>query len=119
MIRLPAVIAIVAAALIATASWAAIPTEGKLQFGVFRNGDPIGSHTITFSDDGSSVEIRTDVAVKMAFFTVFRFEHSGHEQWAGDRLVALSSTTNDNGTDHSLSVHTADGALVVNGDGAI
>lgn len=96
---------------------AAIPDQKALHFEVFRDGDPVGTHDITFSDNGARVDIKTRIAVKMAFITVYRFEHDGHEQWRGDDLVALDSKTNDDGTRHQLAVKGADGELEVTGDG--
>jgi len=94
-----------------------IPSNGILKFDVLRDGTPVGSHTIAFSDGGQSVDIKTDIAVKMLFVTVYRFEHNSHETWRGDQLVALESKTNEDGTDHTLSVKAGDAALNIVGDG--
>lgn len=101
----------------AAAPAATVPGQGALHFGVFRDGEPVGTHDIVFADAGARVDIRTRVAVKLAFITVYRFEHDGHEAWNGDDLMALDSTTNDDGTRHRLSVKGGHASLSVTGDG--
>lgn len=95
-----------------------LPSE-SLSFAVLRNGDPVGTHTVRFQPqpDGFSVAIDTNVVVKMAMIPVYRFEHHGQEVWRGDQLVGLSSTTNDDGTRHTLKVKGGAAGLEVNGDG--
>ena len=87
---------------------ASLPAE--LDYVVFRNGDPVGRHVVAFTREGDStnVKITTHVAVKLAFITVYRFDHSGVKSWKGNHLLALKSETYDDGTSHRLSV-TADG----------
>ncbi len=105
--------------LIGTAEAAPIP-EQPLDFTVTRNGEPVGKHVIAFrrAEDGVAVDIKTNVAVKLAFITVYRFEHQGSELWRSDRLFSLQSTTNDDGTQHSLQVVANGGKLQITGDGA-
>jgi hypothetical protein len=71
-----------------------------LRFRALRHGSPIGEHRVTFRPDGNrlTVETRVEIAVKVLFFTVFRFRHEAEEVWQSDRLVSVKSTTDDNGT---------------------
>lgn len=91
----------------------------SLSFTVLRNGDPIGTHAYKFKEAGprTYVDIVTDIKVKVAFLTVYRFEHEAREEWFKDKLVKTFSTTNDDGTDHTLNVSKTKGALNVDGDG--
>lgn len=77
---------------------------GPLKFTVLRDGSEIGTHKIDVRRDGAAtrVNIKTDIAVKMAFITVYRFEHSGKEEWRNGQLVQIESKTNDDGTDKWL-----------------
>jgi hypothetical protein len=114
---------VLAAALCTALSGAAQATqipEQPLDFTVTRNGEAVGKHVVTFRrmEDGVAVDVSTNVAVKMAFITVYRFEHQGSELWRGDRLVSLRSTTNDDGTPHTLQVHATGSKLQIVGDGA-
>ncbi len=100
------------------AAWT-IPDGGMLRFQVLREGSPIGTHTLRFAEDADAlrVEVVTDVAVDVAFITVYRFAHEGREVWRDGRLVALDSQTDDDGTDHRLTISAEGGKLVVEGDG--
>ena len=97
-----------------------VPTNGELDFTVLREGSEIGTHRIGFRQNGAALEvdIKTRIAVKMAFITVFRFEHDGHEVWRDNKLVSMETKTHDDGEDHSL-VATANGSgeLKIVGDG--
>lgn len=97
---------------------AAVPTSGELNFTVMREGDVIGSHRLVFSanDDELTVDIDTDIAVKVMGIAFYRFEHEGHEVWTDGHLVSINSTTNDDGTDHRLNAVAEDGVLLVDGD---
>jgi hypothetical protein len=101
----------------ATASAMEVPRE-PLSFTVLRNGDVVGTHSIHFQPqaDGVNVAVDTNVVVKMAMIPVYRFEHHGQETWSRGQLVALNSTTNDDGAKHTLKVSAAPGTLEVNGD---
>jgi len=89
---------------------ATVGAHRALDFTVIREGENIGTHQIHFRKNGAALEvdIKTRIAVKFAFITVFRFEHDGHEVWRGNKLVAMETKTNDDGTNHSLVV-SADG----------
>lgn len=103
----------------AISSLAAPPPGGVLDFTVLRNGSEVGRHEMLFRNeaDGLKIDIRTNVAVKVAFITAYRFEHEGHEIWQGGRLARLWSKTNDDGTRHVLDVTAGGDGLVVMADG--
>lgn len=97
-----------------------IPSSNELDFTVLRDGDEVGSHVIRFEekDQELDVNIATDVAVKLPFVgvTVYRFTHRGHEVWSGGALQELDSTTDDDGTAHSLEVNREAEQLAVKSD---
>lgn len=97
-----------------------IPANGILEFDVLRDGSSIGSHVLRFDQQGGAltVDIRTDIAVKLPLVDIalYRFEHQGREIWQDGKLVALTSTTNDDGKPHHLSVAAGGGGLMVDGD---
>jgi hypothetical protein len=91
-----------------------------LRFRALRDGSPIGEHRVTFRPDGDrlTVETRVDIAVKVLFFTAFRFRHNAEEVWQADRLMSVKSTTNDNGTLLQVSgIAVADGFRIIGDDG--
>jgi len=91
----------------------------SLAFTVMRNGDEIGTHTLKFTRSGDmlDVDIKTNIEVSIAFITVFRFVHQGHEIWNAGKLINLESTTNDDGKQHTLVVSRIQNTLSVVGDG--
>jgi hypothetical protein len=103
-----------AAFLVAIASGAAapaaradiVPEGGVLDFTVVRDGSDIGTHRITFrrQNERIDVDVVTRIAVKVAFVTVYRFEHDGHEAWQDGRLMSMETKTHDDGKDHLLKV---------------
>jgi len=97
---------------------AAIPESRRLDFTVLRDGDPVGHDILEFvqSGDQLKVQVKTNVAVKIAFVTVYRFEHQSTEIWQGGRLAQLVSRTNDDGTGHILDVRADSDNLRINGD---
>jgi hypothetical protein len=55
----------------AVAATAAMPSH--LEYDVLRNGEPVGQHVMDFRNSGDNLQaqISTNVAVKMAFITVY------------------------------------------------
>lgn len=100
-------------------AFAAPPPGGNLNFTVLRNGSQVGQHQMQFRNeaDGLKIDIRTNVAVKVAFITAYRFEHEGHEIWQNGQLMRLWSKTNDDGTHHVLDVTSGGSDLSVTADG--
>jgi hypothetical protein len=89
-------------ALAAAAAPAAAATDladGTYAFTVFRDGDPIGTHTLTARHEGGDLvlDIAVDIKVKVAFITAYRYEQTRREVWRDGRLVAFESDTNDDG----------------------
>lgn len=85
-------------ALTALPAWAAEP-PGRLRFAVFRKGAPIGEHEFRFTPTarGQRVDSRIDLAVKMAFVTVYRYAQEGRDEWRDGVLVRTDIATDDNG----------------------
>ncbi len=99
-------------------AWAAtIPPADRMPFEVTRGGDPIGTHQITFSRQGSrtQVDIAIDLEVSVAFVTVFRYRHRNTEVWEDGRLVAIDTETNDDGRDYRLTGRATAAGLEVDG----
>jgi Family of unknown function (DUF6134) len=90
-----------------------------MRFAITRNGDQIGTHSIQINRAGSeiSVNIATDLVVKVLFVTAYRFQHTESERWVNGRLVALDSTTDNNGTRHQVSIVTKASGLEMEADG--
>lgn len=98
-----------------------VPQGGVLNYWVVRDGSPIGTHIVKFSAKGNdlSVDILTDVQVKVAFITVYKFKHEGHEKWQGGQMVSMQSTTDDDGTPHDLVIVRKDGKFKATDKGTV
>jgi hypothetical protein len=104
--------------LMPAAGLAAQPTE-TMRFAIMRNGEQIGTHVIEISRSGpeTNVRIATDLAVKVFFVTAYRLQHSATERWMNGQLVALDSTTDNNGVLHQVSASRGVSGLEVKADG--
>lgn len=94
-----------------------IPESGRLSFGIFRNGDRIGSRDIRFRRDGDvlTVDSRVEIAVKILFITVYTVSERKVETWRGGALAEFRADIDDNGAKSRLSIRRANGRLLVEG----
>ena len=111
----------VSPALVGSAS-AAVATGPKhlhRVFDIMRAGSRIGTDTFDIARQGdtTTVKIDTQIVVKIAFITAYRYTHSETESWKGNQLVAFSSTTDDNGKNHEVSATQTGGKLAMVVDG--
>jgi hypothetical protein len=90
-----------------------------MSFAVTRDGEPIGSSTVRLHRDGDRTvaETATNVRVRIAYVTVYRFEERQTERWVGGRLAALHAVTDDNGRVHEVSATRRGDTLSVIADG--
>lgn len=104
---------------VAAAAAQAQDAATTLRYAVLRDGDRIGSTTVHLVHDGTATtaEIATHVQVKIAYITVYRFDQRETDRIAGDRLLALKSVTDDNGTVHDVSATSSGDSLAIDVDG--
>ncbi len=103
----------------AAADVTAGPAHVHRVFDITRGGASIGIDTfdVTRSGDTTSVAITTHIAVKIAFVTAYRYDHTETQSWTGNQLVAFRSTTDDNGHAHALSATATGGKVTLTVDG--
>lgn len=96
----------------------ALPPD-PVVFDVLRDGDKIGEHRLLFErEEGTlKVSVETDMSVKFAFLTVFRYEHKRVERWRDGELESLAGMTNDDGQQYEISIVRREGhySRTVNG----
>jgi hypothetical protein len=87
------------------------------EFAAFRNGSPLGRHRLAFTPDGPRlrVDIQIELAVKLAFITLYRYRHTNRELWEHGRLMGFASTTDDNGTPHRVEARREGDVILVEG----
>jgi len=97
---------LVAAALAAMAAGghAAEPATRVYAFQASLDGKPIGEHRFTVATEGAGrrVTSEADFKVTLLGFTAYRYRHRAQEQWAGDCLSSLTSSTDDDGKASSV-----------------
>jgi hypothetical protein len=98
---------------------AAEPGKQTLEYAVVRKDEQIGTHKVEIrrKDAETTVDIATQVAVKVAFITAYSFQQSNTEKWVNGRLVSFRGTTDDNGTRSKLEVTAGSQGLRVQADG--
>lgn len=93
---------------------AAVPERG-IHFDLLRGEALIGSHSVDFRADGDRLAVETRIEVRVAplGIVLFAYRHHGRERYAGERLVAFDSETDDDGGRFFVHGHaTADGFTV-------
>lgn len=110
-----ALAALMLVALPARASF--IPPSGEIFFKAFRDGEEIGFHKVTFTQDGARVVARTQIelSIYLAFVRVFHYTHDSTEVWENGALTSLDSRTYDDGSDEALSVSRNGNGLEIEG----
>ncbi|WP_422035400.1 DUF6134 family protein [Reyranella sp.] len=88
-------------------------------FAAFRNGERIGTHTLTFQQNGDKRVVTTsiDFAVKALGLTMYRYLHRGQEVWNGNTFESISTQTDDNGTKYGVKARQEAGGVAVVRDG--
>jgi len=95
-------------------AFTSIPQDNEIQFQILRNGNPFGDHTIKFSktaDDKTKVDIHINMSVTAGPISFFEYNHNNTEIWDGNRLVSLSSETNDDGDQYFVNAKWKDSIL--------
>jgi hypothetical protein len=112
MYRLIAAVVLAALGPVPASSAQDLPYGPTLSFAVYRNGEQIGRHEVTFQHNGQDLAVSTsvDFTVKMLGFTAYRYTHRAHEVWNGDAFQSVATQTDDNGTKYAVRAQrTADG----------
>ena len=98
--------ALVAALILGTATVAAHAADDAAKastrvyaFKAFLDDKPIGEHRFTVATQGGNraVTSEADFAVKFIGITAYHYHHHADEQWTGDCLSGLASSTDDDG----------------------
>jgi hypothetical protein len=88
-----------------------------LYFEAHRDGDPIGHHSVRFSEQAARliVDIEIRLTRTFAFIPVYRYRHQNREVWADDKLIRLDSKTDDDGVRSWVSARADGDRLLVDG----
>ncbi len=88
----------------AVAAGETVPYGNELVFAALRNGQPIGTHRLSFARQGDSLVVTTSIqlAVKVVGITAYRYAHQNREVWRGMELSSFESSTDDDGTPYAV-----------------
>jgi hypothetical protein len=95
----------------------AVAAPAVKRFRVLRQGQAIGTHTVTIDRHGEVQEARTevDVAIRMAGIVVYRFRQRLSERWRGGMLVQAQGFRERNGERFELLGRAEGGVIQVQG----
>lgn len=96
---------------------AAGPLPVDRTFEVFRKGERIGTHAVTFRATAGGLGVRhdIDIVVKLAFIPIYRYRQEVEDLWRDGRLVATDADTDDNGDRSFVRVRQRGTRLVLEG----
>jgi hypothetical protein len=107
---------IIAALLASPGAFAAdSPYPSRISYAIYREGQLIGRHNVTFEHKGPLKQVKVDceVEVKALGVTAYRYSHHAVEEWNGEQLQSLRTKTDDNGKRYTVTADRRDGALMV------
>jgi hypothetical protein len=78
---------------------ASIPDGKTLTFRAYIDDTDLGTHTIRWTSQGDTITatIEIDLGARVLFLPVYSYKHRSQETWRDGHLVAISTTTNDDG----------------------
>ena len=78
---------------------ATLPSAGRFEYDVIREGEKIGTHSVMFRHEGRNLAIatQTDIAINVLGITLYRFHYKAEEDWVDGRLTRLTSRTDNDG----------------------
>ncbi|TMJ28116.1 MAG: hypothetical protein E6G95_09425 [Alphaproteobacteria bacterium] len=99
----------------AAASAADDPYPSRISYAIYRGGQQVGRHIVTFENKGPIrlVTAACEIEVRSLGVIAYRYLHRSREEWNGEQLQALRATTDDNGKQFTVSVERRGGVLVV------
>ncbi len=94
-----------------------LAAPASVTFRVFRKGDEIGMHSVTITPAAGrlDVDVKIELAVKLAMITVFYYRQTARDTWRDGKLVAGRYRTDDDGKVTELALDAADGRLKIDG----
>jgi hypothetical protein len=99
----------------AAAAAADDPYPSRISYAIYRGGQQVGRHVVTFENKGPVRLVTADCEIEVRSLGViaYRYVHRSHEEWNGEQLQSLRATTDDNGKQFTVSAERRGGALVV------
>ena len=106
-----------AACLVPSLSNATTAARPPIHLSIFRKGERIGTHSVTFENRGTDMvsRVEVEIIVKVAFITAFKFRQKTEDHWSDGLMVASRIRTHDDGLETEVNAAAAAGKLIVEG----
>jgi hypothetical protein len=100
----PLIVALILGTVAVAAHAADAASTRVYAFKAFLDDKPIGEHRFTVATEGGNRKVTSeaDFAVKFVGITAYHYHHHADEQWAGECLSGLASSTDDDGKPASV-----------------
>jgi hypothetical protein len=100
----PRLLADPVSAVTAKAGLLSTPPGKTLDFAVVRKGSKIGTHMLTFDQDGDNLTVQVNVELRVGVgpIALFRYRHHATEVWKNGQLTSLDTETNDDGAPNKV-----------------
>jgi Domain of unknown function (DUF6134) len=88
-----------------------------IAFDVYRNGDRVGEHTVSFSTEGDALVARTrfTLAIRILYVPVYRFEYEAVDRWRDGCLVAMTADIREDSDAWTVTTERAGDRLIITG----
>ena len=92
-----------------------VPLSGELRFKILRNGTPIGEQLVTFTQNGSALQVDTssEMLVRVLGVPVFRYQAQVREEWVEGTFRHMQSRVLHNGDQFSVAAHQISGGYAI------
>jgi hypothetical protein len=102
---------------LASPAMAEQPLPHDIDFKVYRDGDEIGHHRVTFARQGDDVIADVDIELSVSFagIRMFYYHHASRETWADGKLIGIISNTDNDGDEEKLNLSRKGDALQIDG----
>ena len=93
--------------------------ERSWDFSVLLDGSPIGFHRFELVQEGDTQRLSSEARfdVRFLFINAFRYRHENREQWHGECLQSIESSTRQNGKEFSVNGARVGNRFVVEANG--
>jgi hypothetical protein len=83
------------------------PIPRTVTFSIYREGQNIGQHSLSFERQGSAqiVTVNVDISIQKLGVVAYRFKHQAREVWKDGQLENLKTSTDDNGKLYAVEGH--------------
>lgn len=93
----------------------------EARYEIFRDGEAIGHHHVSFGNSGEKViaRSRSDIRIPFLFVTAYRLDYDALTSWEDGRLVSLQAITDDDGDIFEVTAKENAGELLISGSAGI